>query len=212
MPPCTPHHGPGQGTNPDPHTRPYAGYQPRGAAFWQVRTSQAERDDVAERLGHAFADGRLDQAEFDRRMHLAMTARTQSDLASLLGDLPGGAPLVPPPQPMAAPQPYGNDRALAALCHLSALFASFVGPLVLLLTVGRDSAFVRDQAAESLNFQITFLLVNAALVVATVMTLGIAALLYIPLGVGWLVLVLVGSVTPMLGRAYRYPLNLRLVR
>lgn len=212
MPPCSPHHGLGQGANPDPHTRPYVAYPPRGAAYWQVRTSQAERDGVAERLGHAFADGRLDEAEFDRRMHLAMTARTQADLAPLLEDLPEGAPLAPPPGAPELPQPYGNDRTLGALCHLSALFASFVGPLVLFLTVGRDSAFVRDQAAEALNFQITFLLANAALVVATVMTLGIAALLYIPLGIGWLALVLVGSVTPMLGKAYRYPLNLRLVR
>lgn len=193
----------------------YDAQPPRGASYhWQLRTSQAERENVVEQLSNAFADGRLDQQEFDRRMHEAMTARTHADLAPLLADLPitGPAPTpMPPPMPT-PPAPTANDRTLGALCHLSALFASFVGPLILLLTAGRDSAFVRNQAAESLNFQLTFMLANVMLVPVAVLTLGLGALLYIPLGIGWFVLVLIGSATPILGRAYRYPLNLRLIR
>lgn len=173
-----------------------------------VRVSEAERDRVVEDLGNAFADGRLDQPEFDRRMHLALTSRTRGDLAPLLADL--RVPLTPP-RPVAA-GPTGNERAWAALCHALPLFSLFIGPLVVLLTVGRESAFVRDQAAESLNFQLTFLLANVGLAFAVVLTFGLAALVYLPLGLAWFLLLLVGSVVPLLGRRYRYPMNLRMVR
>lgn len=174
-----------------------------------VHVSQGEREQVVEHLSNAFADGRLDQLEFDRRMHLAMTSRTRSDLAPLLADL---QPPHTPPPPAASASVTGSERAWGSLCHLLPLCSIFIGPLVVLLTVGRESAFVRDQAAESLNFQLTFLLANVGLVFAVVLTLGLAGLLYIPLGMAWFVFILIGSVGPLLGRRYRYPVNLRLVR
>lgn len=59
-----------------------------------VRVSDDERTQVADALSKHFADGRLDQAEFDERLHQAMSAKTRGDLAGLLSDLP---PLAPPP-------------------------------------------------------------------------------------------------------------------
>jgi hypothetical protein len=38
----------------------------------------------------AFADGRLDDVEFDERMRAALTARTHADLDTLTADLPAG--------------------------------------------------------------------------------------------------------------------------
>ena len=49
-----------------------------------VRASDSERDAAASRLQAAFAEGRLDDAEFDERMRAALTARTRTDLALLL--------------------------------------------------------------------------------------------------------------------------------
>ena len=46
-----------------------------------VRASDSERDAAAGRLQAAFAEGRLNDAEFDERMRTALTARTRSDLA-----------------------------------------------------------------------------------------------------------------------------------
>ncbi len=54
-----------------------------------VRASDQDRDAVVQRLQAAFADGRLDDAEFDERMRAALTARTHADLDTLLTDLPG---------------------------------------------------------------------------------------------------------------------------
>ena len=67
----------------------------------QMRVSDAERQVVTDRLAGHFADGRLDQAEFDERVGRAMSAKTRADLAGLLDDLPDaalpdtGAPVVP---------------------------------------------------------------------------------------------------------------------
>ncbi len=61
-----------------------------------LRVSDAERQAVADRLAQHFADGRLDQAEFDDRVGRAMTAKTRADLSGLFSDLPEtGAPAVP---------------------------------------------------------------------------------------------------------------------
>jgi hypothetical protein len=61
-----------------------------------VRVSDAERQEVADRLAEHYASGRLDQAEFDDRVGRAMSAKTRGDLAGLFADLPEtGAPVVP---------------------------------------------------------------------------------------------------------------------
>jgi len=61
-----------------------------------LRVSDAERQAVADRLAQHFADGRLDQAEFDDRVGRAMSAKTRADLSGLFSDLPEtGAPAVP---------------------------------------------------------------------------------------------------------------------
>jgi hypothetical protein len=53
-----------------------------------TRASDRERDAVLHRVQEAFAEGRLDDAEFDERMRAALTARTHADLDVLLTDLP----------------------------------------------------------------------------------------------------------------------------
>lgn len=65
----------------------------------QMRVSDAERAQVADELGKHYADGRLDEAEFNERLAKAMGAKTRGDLAGLLNDLPSSAPPAPPPVP-----------------------------------------------------------------------------------------------------------------
>ncbi len=55
-----------------------------------VRASDAERDAAVARLQAAFAEGRVDDAEFDRRMRTALTAQTRADLAAAHGRPAGG--------------------------------------------------------------------------------------------------------------------------
>lgn len=64
----------------------------------RLRGSDAERNDVADRLAHHFADGRLDETEFKGRLDAAMSATTRGDLHGLFDDLPR-LPSERPPAP-----------------------------------------------------------------------------------------------------------------
>jgi Flp pilus assembly protein TadB len=63
-----------------------------------IRASDAERTEVADRLSRHFADGRLDQTEFKARLDRAMGATTRGDLGGLFDDLPALADEAPPPR------------------------------------------------------------------------------------------------------------------
>ena len=56
-----------------------------------MRASDQDRDEATVRLQAAFAEGRLDDAEFDRRMRSALTAVTRPELDKLSADLPAAA-------------------------------------------------------------------------------------------------------------------------
>jgi DUF1707 SHOCT-like domain len=62
-----------------------------------IRASDRERDAATHRLQDAFAEGRLDDTEFDTRMRSALSARTRADLDALLADLPAGGPAASAP-------------------------------------------------------------------------------------------------------------------
>jgi Flp pilus assembly protein TadB len=53
-----------------------------------LRASDAERTEVADRLSRHYQDGRLDQAEFNERLDRAMNAKTRADFNGLFADLP----------------------------------------------------------------------------------------------------------------------------
>ncbi len=84
------------------------GYQPRrrtGHPNPNLRVSDAERADVADRLSKHYGEGRLDQTEFNERMERAMNAKTQGDFAGLFDDLPDVAGQHPAAQPPVSYQP-----------------------------------------------------------------------------------------------------------
>ena len=93
-----------------------------------IRVSDADRNAVAELLGQHYADGRLDQAEFDDRISRTMAAKTRGDLSGLFDDLPetgpAGAGPAGPGGP-AGPVPYRGPRRRGGI----------VRPLLLLLLV-----------------------------------------------------------------------------
>lgn len=54
----------------------------------RIRTSDADREQVAARLRDHFAEGRLTQEEFDERLTTALNAKTFGELRQVLTDLP----------------------------------------------------------------------------------------------------------------------------
>ena len=63
-----------------------------------LRASDDERNAVADKLARHYAEGRLDETEFKRRLDTAMSATTRGDLNGLFDDLPR-LPSPPPPPP-----------------------------------------------------------------------------------------------------------------
>ncbi|WP_228447074.1 DUF1707 SHOCT-like domain-containing protein [Streptomyces paludis] len=59
-----------------------------GLAAPDTRASDAEREQIAERLREAVAEGRLDMLEFEERLDLTYKARTHGELVPLVRDLP----------------------------------------------------------------------------------------------------------------------------
>ena len=124
--------------------------------------------------------------------------------------------------------PSAEERQWAMFAHLSALLGGlltsgwggsigfFIGPLVIWLMKKDNMPFVNDQAKEALNFAITVSLACVVLLMLTIMSLGIGALLTFPLmmviGIAALVFFIIAGVQANQGTQYRYPISLRLVK
>ena len=139
-------------------------------------------------------------------------------------------PPPPPPAPPAPPVdglPGPEERQWAMFAHLSALagglltgavggWGCFLGPLIIWLVKKDTMPFVADQAKEALNFNITVAAVFVVLAVLTVLTLGIGIIVTGPLmfvvAVGALVLIVMAAIKANEGKAYRYPMTVRLVK
>jgi hypothetical protein len=62
------------------------------ARYSALRASDADREQVAERLRNAAADGRLLAEELEQRMAIALRARTYGELSAVISDLPRSRP------------------------------------------------------------------------------------------------------------------------
>ena len=84
-----------------------------------------------------------------------------------------------------------------------------VAPVLVLLAKGRDSAYIRRHAVESLNFQINALVYTVVLIFLSFALIGIPLL--VAYGVFYAACVLVGTVRASNGQDFRYPLTIRVV-
>ena len=96
-----------------------------------------------------------------------------------------------------------DDRTMGMLAHLGALLGwlislPFLAPLILLLTKGKTSPFVRFHAAESLNLLITGAIVS-------LLTCGFGLLVVAPVTV---IFNIIASIKANEGQLYRYPVPL----
>lgn len=130
-------------------------------------------------------------------------------------------PSAPMPEPPVTSSAGAGERNWAMIGHLSA-FTAFItgigcllGPLVVWLIKRDTMPFAGEQAKEALNFNITVVIVGAALVLFSLITFGIGLLIAVPLGcalfVAWLVLTIIAAVKANAGEHYRYPFAIRLV-
>ena len=113
--------------------------------------------------------------------------------------------------------PGTQERNWAVIAHLSALLGfvlwgvgNVLGPLIVWLVKKGEMPFLDDQGREALNFQITIFL--AGLVCSSMIFLGVGVPLLFALSVFDLVFTIIGAIKASEGVAYRYPVNLRLIK
>jgi len=130
----------------------------------------------------------------------------------------------PQQQPYALPAggPYGghgygprpDEVSDASLAHYLGLLG-FIGPMIIMITKGERSPWVRANAAEALNFQLTMLIAYFGAAVIGVcgafFTFGLSMIvMFVPAILGLVYAIIAGGAAKQ-GRAYRYPMTIRMV-
>ena len=99
---------------------------------------------------------------------------------------------------------------MALLAHILGIVIGFIGPLIIYLVKKDESDFVRDQAAEAPNFQITILI---AMVVSVVLMLVVIGILLLPVVVVVnIVFCIMATIAASNGQRYRYPVCIRFIK
>jgi uncharacterized protein len=116
-----------------------------------------------------------------------------------------------------------NDKTYGMICHLSAFAAyvlpvagALVGPLVAWMVLKDRSSFADQHGKESLNFQLTLVLLSAVAVVISTVTFGLALLLLWPLffivPIIQAIFVVLATIAAGNGEKYEYPLTIRFLK
>ena len=103
--------------------------------------------------------------------------------------------------------PNSDEKLMAILSHVLTFVAPILAPLIIYLVKKNDSPFIAAHARESLNFQITLVIICLILLVTIIGTLFIWLVAIIAL-----VLVIVASIKASDGKLYRYPFTIRLIK
>lgn len=124
-----------------------------------------------------------------------------------------GQPLVPygygAPGGLAA-RPGTDDTTWGLLSHLSFFILGIIGPIIIMLTKGKESPWVRAQAVEALNFHITF---SIAMVVSLITLFVLIGIVLLPaVAIAGTVFAIIAAVASNRGESYRYPVNIRIVK
>jgi uncharacterized Tic20 family protein len=103
--------------------------------------------------------------------------------------------------------PTGDEKTIALLSHILTVVAPILAPLIIYLVKKNESPFIEAHAKESLNFQITLILVCIGLVITII---GIIIVWVVAL-IG-LVLVVLATIKASEGKLYRYPVSIRFIK
>jgi hypothetical protein len=118
-----------------------------------------------------------------------------------------------------SPAPTADEKTWGMIAHLSGIIASFIffpflGPLLVMLIKGKESAWVEQQSKEALNFQIliTALVWGGTILSMTIILSCIGAPIALFAGLYGLVMSIVAGIKANNGETYRYPATPRLVK
>jgi len=107
--------------------------------------------------------------------------------------------------------PTSDERTFAILAHILTVVpgVGILGPLIIYLIKNKESQFVAIHARESLNFQITIIILYFICLILVLVLVGV--LLFWIVGILNVVLAVVASIRASENKLYRYPFNIRLI-
>lgn len=105
--------------------------------------------------------------------------------------------------------PSSDERTMAILSHVLCLLPGFgfIPPLVIYLVKKDESPYIREHSKESLNFQLSLLIICIILFVTLIGILFIWIL-----GILNLLFVIIATIKASENKLYKYPFNLRLIK
>jgi hypothetical protein len=147
-----------------------------------MRTSDAERQRVADFLRDACAEGRLSPAELEERLDVLFAGSTVADIADLVHDLPGGSRVVPRLHRGAAPRAVASPPVPVRRRRSPSPAAPVGGALLVIGVIWLVAGAVPPLLAVAL----------AAVVLSVGVVFGLLAIALAPVGLalfafGWLV-------------------------
>ena len=179
-----------------------------------MHVTPEQRDRAEQWLQEAYADGRITEDEFDRRIGQVISSSTRRDLNTAfygLVNVPMPTQAVasyasyPPVSQSRSNQTVGSGQA--AFAHFSALFSWFLGP-GLVFALSPQGSYARREAAKAFNFQIvTVISLVVVGIVSGVTNSDVIGALAPLIMVGWFVLNIVGGVKALRGEDWRNPVK-----
>jgi uncharacterized Tic20 family protein len=173
-----------------------------------------QRDRAEHWLQEAYADRRISEDEFDRRIGQVISSVTRKELneafyglvqvpttSRALGVHPAYQPLVRPETRQQA------GRGVAAFAHFSVFFVWLFGP-GLVFALSTPGTYARREAAKAFNFQlISTVAFIAAGIISAITNSDIIGGLFGLMGLGWLILTIVGGAKALQGEDWRNPVK-----
>jgi uncharacterized Tic20 family protein len=103
--------------------------------------------------------------------------------------------------------PTPDERTMAILAHILTIVAGFIAPLIIYLVKKDESKYVAEHAKESLNFQLTVLILCIILFISII---GLIVVWIVP--VVALIFEIIATINASDNKMYRYPVSIRLIK
>jgi uncharacterized Tic20 family protein len=178
----------------------------------KMHVTPDQRERAEQWLQEAYADGRISEDEFDRRIGQAISSTTRKDLNEAFYGLvqvpmPSKAMgLHPAYQPMVRPETRQQaGRGAAGFAHFSVFFFWILGP-GLVYALSSSGSYARKEAAKAFNFQVISAISFAVAGIVNSTPLNIDWLFPL-MGLAWLVLTIVGGAKALQGEDWRNPVK-----
>lgn len=106
--------------------------------------------------------------------------------------------------------PTPDEKTMGILSHILCLVGGFIAPLIIYLIKKDESPYIREQAKEALNFQITVII---CYIISWILIFVVVGLLLVFLVlIADLILIIIATIKASEGKLYRYPINFRFIK